>query len=44
MVNQHIPEFYLTEGTRCFEPPVDALFAAIVEDVDLAEEHILLMH
>ncbi len=38
MVNQHIPEFYITEGTRLYEPPEDALLAAIVEDVDLGEE------
>jgi hypothetical protein len=38
MVNQHIPEFYLTEGTRLYEPPEDALLAAIVEDVILGEE------
>jgi hypothetical protein len=38
MVNQHIPEIYLTEGTRSYEPPEDALLAAIVEDVELGEE------
>jgi hypothetical protein len=37
MVNQHIPEFYISEGTRNFEPPVDALLAAIVEDVELGD-------
>ncbi len=38
MVNQHIPEFYLSEGTRLYEPPEDALLASIVEDVDLGLE------
>jgi hypothetical protein len=41
MVNQHIPELYISEGTRLFEPPEDALLAAIVEDVDLGEDLLL---
>lgn len=43
MVNQHLPEFYLTEGTRLYEPPEDALLAAIVEDVELGDESDLLL-
>ncbi len=39
MVNQHIPELYISEGTRGFEVPEDALLAAIVEDVDLGDEN-----
>jgi hypothetical protein len=42
MINQHLPEFYISEGTRGFEPPVDALLSAIVEDVDLSESELLL--
>jgi hypothetical protein len=38
MVNQHIPEIYITEGTRLYEPPEDALLAAIVEDVELGSD------
>jgi hypothetical protein len=38
MVNQHIPEIYLTEGTRMYEPPSDALLAAIVQDVELGDD------
>ncbi len=38
LVNQHIPEIYLSEGTRSFEPPEDALLAAIVEDVVLGTD------
>jgi hypothetical protein len=44
MINQHIPEFYISEGTRGFEPPVDALLAAVVEDVDLGDQEMLLLH
>jgi hypothetical protein len=38
LVNQHIPELYLSEGTRHFEPPEDALLAAIVEDMELGTD------
>jgi hypothetical protein len=38
MVNQHIPEIYISEGTRSFEPPEDALLAAIVEDFELVDD------
>ncbi len=38
LANQHIPELFLSEGTRLFEPPEDALLAAIVEDVELGTD------
>jgi hypothetical protein len=36
-LNQHIPSLFLMEGTREHEPPVDALLAAIIQDVDMGD-------
>ncbi len=36
-LNAHIPPLFLMSGTRDYEPPADALLAAIIQDVDMGD-------
>ncbi len=36
-LNQHIPARFLMKGTGDYEPPADALLAAIIQDVDMGD-------